>query len=139
MSRQPYPSDLSDAEWQLIEPLLPPAKSDSGRGRKRTVDLREILNAIFYWLRAGCAWNLLPHDFPPSDTVYCYWRKWQKQGVWEQINQVLREQCRQQEGRNAEPSAAIIDSQSVKGTEKGGKTEVSMETRKLMVVSGTSW
>ncbi|NJK62688.1 MAG: transposase [Synechococcaceae cyanobacterium SM2_3_1] len=89
MSRQPYPSDLSDVEWQLIKPLLPPAKSDSGRGRKRTVDLREVLNAIFFWLRAGCAWDLLPHDFPPSETVYSYWRKWQKKGVWEHINATL--------------------------------------------------
>lgn len=120
MSRKSYPTDLSDQKWQLIEPLLPPAKSETSRGRKRTVKLREIVNAIFYWSRTGCAWELLPHDFPPPKTVYHYFRKWQKLGVWAQINQVLSQKVRLSEARAEQPTASIIDSQSVKTTDIGG-------------------
>ena len=117
MSREAYPSDLSDAEWEFVAPLIPPAKSG---GRPRTVDIREVLDAIFYVLRSGCAWRMLPHDFPNWQTVYTYFRNWRKDGTWERLNTVLRQQVRQAAGREAEPSAAIIDSQSVKTTEKGG-------------------
>ena len=117
MSREAYPSDLSDAEWEFVAPLIPPARSG---GRPRTVDVREVLDAIFYVLRSGCAWRMLPHDFPNWQTVYTYFRNWRKDGTWERLNTVLRQQVRQAAGREAEPSAAIIDSQSVKTTEKGG-------------------
>jgi putative transposase len=117
MNRRTYSSDLTDAEWALLEPFIPSAKPG---GRPRTTDIREVLNAIFYILRGGCAWRLLPHEFPPRQTVYDYFRAWRKAGIWEQMHTTLRERVREQAGRKAEPSASIIDSQSVKTTERGG-------------------
>jgi transposase len=117
MKRMAYSSDLTDAEWGLLEPFIPPAKPG---GRPRTTDIREVVNAIFYILRGGCAWRLLPHEFPPRQTVYDYFRAWRKVGLWEQMHRTLRERVRVQAGREAEPSACIIDSQSVKTTERGG-------------------
>src|SRR3989304_3026325 len=98
--QNPYPSDLSDKEWELLNPLLPLPKA---RGRKRRVNLREIVNAIFYVLRTGCQWDYLPHDFPPSDTVYGYFRQWKNDGTWGQINDTLRGKVRQAAGKEAEP------------------------------------
>lgn len=118
MSRTAYPSDLTDAQWRSIEPLIPPAKPG---GRPRTVTMREILNGIWYVLRSGCAWRLMPHDLPPWSTVYDYFRKFRLSGVWQKIHDILRERVRQKDGREKSPSAAIIDSQSVKTTEKGGR------------------
>ena len=106
-----YPSDLDDSQWQLLQPLLPaPAK----RGRPRQRDLREILNGIFYLLRSGCAWRLLPKEFGPWSTVHDYYRRWRRQGVWEQVHHTLRQKGRAAAGRTAEPSGAILDSQSIK-------------------------
>lgn len=118
MTRKAYKSDLTDGEWRIIEPLLPPAKLG---GHPRTVDMREVVNAIFYLLRTGCSWEMLPHDFPPYSTVYYYFRRWQRRGVWQEMNQALRQQVRQQLAKKALPSAAIVDSQSVKTTEKRGR------------------
>lgn len=126
MNRKPYPTDLKDAEWALLEPLLPKGKPG---GRPRSVDLRDILNAIFYRERTGCAWEMLPHDLPPAKTVYDYFNKWSADGTWERINASLVRQVRQAAGRDPEPSAAIIDSQSVKTTEKGAN-EATMRRRK---------
>jgi len=118
MSRRHYRTDLTDPQWRRIEPLLP--QKTTRRGRPREVSLREILNAIFYLVRAGCQWRNLPHDFPPWQTVYGYFRRWRAQGVWEQQNQQLRRVARRAAKRDAEPSAAVVDSQSVKTTEMGG-------------------
>jgi len=115
--RPPYPSDLSDLEWDVLKPQLPAPKE---RGRKRHVNLREIVNAIFYVLHTGCQWDYLPHDFPPADTVYGYFRQWKNDGTWERLNDVLRRKVREAAGKKSEPTAAIIDSQTVKTTEEGG-------------------
>jgi transposase len=116
MNRKRYPSDLSDAEWARLEPFVPAVKAG---GRPARYPRREIVNAIFYVLRSGSSWRMLPHDFPPWDTVYGYFRRWCKAGIWQQIHDHLRDELRQQMGRTPCPSVAILDSQSVKTTEKG--------------------
>lgn len=117
MSRNQYSSDLTEPEWILLKDLIPPAKFG---GRPRTVDIREVLNAVFYVLRAGCAWRLLPNDLPHWKTVYHYWREWRISGLWERVNETLRRNLRRKSGRNAEPSAAVIDSQSIETTKRSG-------------------
>jgi putative transposase len=116
MSQKRYPTDLTDKEWAILEPLLPPAKAG---GRKRAVEVREVANAIFYLLRTGCSWRMLPQDFPKWQTVYTYFRDWKEDGTWQKANDVLRRKVRLQEGRDEEPSAGILDSQSTKTAEKG--------------------
>jgi putative transposase len=118
MLRPSYPSDLTDKHWERLAPLLPDAQPG---GRPRTVNLREVLNGIFYYVRTGCQWRALPHDFPPWGTVAGYYRNWRLDGTWKQIQDALRIQVREADGRHASPSAAIMDSQSVKTTEKGGR------------------
>lgn len=117
-TRARYPTDLTDAQWGLVEPLVPPAKPG---GRPRTVEVREVVDAIIYVDRNGVTWRALPHDYPPWRTVYHYFRAWRLDGTWERLHDALRDRVRAAAGRRASPSAAILDSQSVKTTEKGGR------------------
>lgn len=117
MQRQGYHTDVADAEWAIMEPFLPERQP---RGRPWNHSRREIVNAIFYIIRSGCAWRLLPRDLPPWKTVFHYWRQWRRDGTWERLHTALRARVRTQMGRKAQPSAGIIDSQSVKTTGVGG-------------------
>lgn len=115
--REPYDSDLTDAQWRIIEPLLPPRAKE---GTPRKHDLREIIDAILYKLKTGCHWRSMPHDFPKWQSVYHYFRRFRDDGTLVHIHDQLRTQLRRKVGRNPEPEVAIIDSKSVKTTEKGG-------------------
>jgi putative transposase len=136
---QRYPTDLTEAEWTLLAPLIPVAKPG---GRPRTTDMREVVNAIFYVLRGGCQWRMLPQEFPPYQTVYHYFRTWRCAGVWERMHDSLRGDLREASGRTREPSAGIIDSQTVKTTEKGGSaamTAASASVGASATLSSMSW
>ncbi len=126
MNRESYPSDLTDAQWEELAPLVPPAKLG---GRPRTVDMHEVINGILYVLRSGCTWRMIPHDLPPWSTAWGYFRRWRKDGAWERIHDALRPRVRESAGREPTPSAAIIDSQSVKTTEKGGLAAMTLARR----------
>ena len=112
-----YPSDLSDGEWKLIEPMIPPGKSGGG---KRRVIMREVVNGLMYILSTGCQWRALPKDLPPKSTVHDYFDLWTWDGTLDRMHHALYERCRERNDREASPTAAIIDSQSVKSAEKGG-------------------
>ena len=115
--RKAYPSDLTDAEWEILEPLIPEVSENA---TMETISRREIVNGILYVLRSGCPWRLLPHDLPAWGTVYYYWRTWRIAGIWDKAMEALRRQMRQKQGRDEEPSAAVIDSQSIKTSAVGG-------------------
>ncbi|WP_390622251.1 IS5 family transposase [Euhalothece natronophila] len=116
--RRSYPTDLTDAEWEIVEPLIPKPKR---RGPKANVDVREVLNGIFYFLHEGCQWRALPQDLPPWTTVSNYFRKWQRKGIWSRIQQKLQSRLREEQGRNPEPSPGIIDSQEREDWRKKGE------------------
>src|SRR5215204_1722969 len=135
--RKPYPTDLSDAEWNYIQPHLPAPK---GYGRTRTHDLREILNAVFYVVRSGCQWRLLPHDFPRWPTVYHYFRQWRIDGTWERINRAIRERLRVRLRRDPQPSAGVVDSQGRSSALRWAENSaLTTEARRSREESDISW
>ena len=138
-SKLRYPSDLTDDEWALVKPLIPPAKRG---GNRRHVDAREIVDGLMYILSTGCQWRALPKDLPPRSTVHDYFGLWSWDGTLDRIHHALYVKCREQAGREASPSAAIIDSQSVKAAEKGGPRSIRMgmtRARRSRARSATSW
>lgn len=140
MTRTPYPTDLTDGQWEILSPMIPEGKRN---GRPRKADMREVMNAILYLLRTGCPWRSLPHDLPSYRTVFYYFTKWRKCGVWKKIHDGLHDKLRELEGREAKPSAGIIDSQSAKTGEKGGLRAVTTLARKLKdasdILSSIPW
>jgi transposase len=138
-SRLRYPSDLTDDEWALVKPLIAPAKRG---GNKRHVDERAIVDGLMYILSTGCQWRALPKDLPPRSTVHDYFDLWSWDGTLDRLHHALYVKCREQAGRQASPTAAIIDSQSVKAAEKGGPRSIRMGTmraRRSRARSATSW
>jgi putative transposase len=135
-ARAAYPSDLTEAQWALMAPLLPPAEPG---GRDREVDMHEIFNGIIYVLRSGCSWRMLPHDLPPWGTVHYYYRRFRRDGTLLKVHDHLRTKVRMGVGRHPHPSAAILDSQSVKTTKKGGPNAGMIRPTRLTVASATCW
>lgn len=135
--RKPYPSDLTDQEWEIIKPFVVSRWHKGKQGREPIVDKREVVNAIFYVLQTGCAWRMLPHDFPQWESVYWYFKEWEKSGATEKLHDILREQVRRKVGKKPDPTVGIADSQTVKTTEKGGFV-VMMVASILKAVRGIS-
>src|SRR5713101_2119535 len=136
-SKLRYPSDLTDEEWGLVEPLIPPGKTGGG---KRTVIMREVVNGLMYILSTGCQWRAIPKDLPPKSSVHDYFDLWTYDGTLERIHDALYERCRERAERKASPTAAIIDSRSVKSAEKGGRALIrtgTMRARRSRARSGT--
>ena len=135
MERSSYPTDLTDKQWKLVKPLIPTAEPG---GRRREVDVREIVNGILYLNRNGCTWRSMPHEFPKWSTIYYYFRRFQGDGTWEKIHDVLRGKVRKKVGKKKSPSAAIIDSQTVKTTEKKGSVAGTTPARRSTDANATS-
>lgn len=136
MNRKRYPTDLSDAQWEKLQPLL--AKARDPRGKPRKHPLREIVDALLYILRGGISWRSLPHDFPPWESVYDHFRRWRKNSTLERIHEVLREETRERQGRAKSPTAAVLDTQSVKTAGKRGIPTATTRARRSPVASATS-
>lgn len=128
-----YPTSFTDQQWAVLEPLLPAPKTQGRTGRPREYSYRDILNGIFYVLRTGCTWDMMPHDLPPWLTCQHYFSTWKRDGTWQRMHDALREKLRMRAGREATPSAAVIDSQTVKTAEKGG-----LKDRTLLVMMQAS-
>ncbi len=135
MTRKRYPTDLTDVQWTQLVPLL--IKQSGRTGRPRKHELRSVVDALLYVLRGGISWRALPHDFPPWESVYDHFRRWKQDGTLERIHDALREQVRTRAGKDASPSAAVLDSQSVRTTEKGGPG-ATMQARRSVGASVTS-
>lgn len=121
MDRRIYATDLTDEQWKLVQPHLPPSKSGTPKGGRPPTEVRTVVNGLIYLARTGCQWRMLPQDFGPWPTVYCYYRTWRRDGTLQKIHDALRQKVRDQAGRTSSPSAAIFDSQSIKTAEKGGR------------------
>ncbi len=132
MEHKPYPSDLTNAEWAKLKPLLP---QENRIGSPREIELRELVNALMYVADNGIKWRAMPHDLPAWQTVYGYFRRWSQSGVWEQVNQALAKQVRLTDGREEQPSLGLIDSQSVEMAQKGALTKGLMATKRSKAAS----
>ena len=135
LKRRAYDTDLSDGQWALIAPLIPEAEPG---GRPRKASTRELVNAVLFFIRSGAAWRLLPHDLPPWQTVYYYLRRWQREGVWNQVHHVLVMKDREHVGREASPTAGMLDSQSVRTADQKGAPEAMTRARRSGAASAIS-